>query len=282
MNVADAMTAREDLVVVEIPGARDDALEYIQDRRFSSVPVIKRTDDGEVYRGLVSRNDLIEQPDQDQLAILMRDVPTVTADADIHDAVARMVAEDARRLPVLDGETLLGILTVTDVTRVIARGNVDGEAAVSELATRDVNATYADTPLSVAEREIGLANVPYTVVLDDDAEMAGILTEVDVLDVARVVEGEEGTGDAVAGQDDEWAWEGIKATGSRYLPTRNIEIPVGPAGEFMTADVVTVSGSRAAKDVAQKMISNDIEQLPILSGGDLAGVVRDVDLLEGI
>ncbi|MFB6235830.1 MAG: CBS domain-containing protein [Halopenitus sp.] len=282
MNVADAMTPREDLVVVEIPGTRDDALEYIQDQRFSSVPVVKRTDEDEVYRGLVSRDDLIEQPDQDQLAILMRDVPTIMADADIREAAARMVAENARRLPVLDGDALEGILTVTDVIRAIARGNVDGETAVGKLATRDVNSTYVDTPLPVAEREIALANVPYSVVLDDDAEMAGVLTEVDVLDVARVVEGEEGTGESFAGQDDDWAWEGIKGTGNRYLPTRNVEIPAGPVGEFMTADVVTVAGTRTAKDVAQVMISNDVEQIPLITGGDLAGIVRDVDLLEGI
>ena len=282
MNVADAMTPREDLVVVEIPGTRDDALEYIQDQRFSSVPVVKQTDDGEVYRGLVSRDDLIEQPDQDQLAILMREVSTIAAATDIREAAARMVGENARRLPVLDGDALEGILTVTDVIRAIARGNVDGETAVGELATRDVNATYVDTPLPVAEREINLANVPYSVVLDDDAQMAGVLTEVDVLDVARVVEGEEGTGDSFAGQDDEWAWEGIKGTGNRYLPTRNVEIPVGPVGEFMTADVVTVAGTRTAKEVAQVMISHDVEQIPLMSGGVLTGIVRDVDLLEGI
>lgn len=282
MKVADAMTPRDDLVVVELPGTRDDVLEYIQEYGFSSVPVVKATDEGEVYRGLVSRDDLIEQPNEDQLAILMRDVPTVGADADIREAADLMVTEDARRVPVVDGDELLGILTVTDVVRAIARGEVDGETAVGELATAAVNATYVDTPLPVAEREIALSGVPYAVALDDDADMAGILTEVDVLEVARVVEGEEGTGESVANQDDDWAWEGIKATGNRYLPTRNVEIPAGPVGEFMTADVVTVSKRRTAKETAQEMISTDIEQIPLVSGGDLVGVVRDVNLLEGI
>ncbi|WP_280535926.1 CBS domain-containing protein [Halopenitus sp. POP-27] len=282
MNVADAMTPRSDLVVVEIPGTRDDVLEYIQDHGFSSVPVVKETDSGEVYRGLVSRDDLIDHPDEDQLAMLMREVPTTGADVDIREAAAVMVAEDARRLPVVDGDALVGILTVTDVVRAIAREDVDGDAAVGDLATPSVNATYVDAPLPVAEREIGLSAVPYAVVLDDDATMAGILTEVDILAVARVVEGEEGTGDSFANQDDDWAWEGIKAVGNRYLPTRNVELPVGPVSEFMTADVVTVSGRRTAAATAQKMISNDVEQIPIVSGGELAGIVRDVDLLEGL
>ncbi|GAB3420510.1 CBS domain-containing protein [Haloparvum alkalitolerans] len=282
MKVADAMTPRDDLVVVELPGTRDDVLEYIQEYGFSSVPVVKGTGEGEVYRGLVSRDDLIEQPNEDQLAILMRDVPTVGADADIREAADLMVTEDARRVPVVDGDELVGILTVTDVVRAIARGEVDGETPVGDLATTAVNATYVDAPLPVAEREISLSAVPYAVALDDDADMAGILTEVDVLEVARVVEGEEGTGESVANQDDDWAWEGIKATGNRYLPTRNVEIPAGPVGEFMTADVVTVSKRRTAKETAQEMISTDIEQIPLVSGGELVGVVRDVNLLEGI
>ncbi len=48
--------------------------------------------------------------------------------------------------------------------------------------------------------------------------MSGVLTEVDVLEVARIVEGEEETGDNFGDQDDDWSWEGIKAVGSRYLP----------------------------------------------------------------
>jgi CBS domain-containing protein len=282
MKVADAMTPRSDLVVVEIPGTRDDVLEYIQEYGFSSVPVVKSTDAGEVYRGIISRDDLIDQPDEDQLAMLMREVPTIGADADIRDAAELMVAESARRVPVVDGDALEGILTVTDVIHAIARDEVDGDAAVGELATRAVNATHVDTPLPVAEREIGLSEVPYAVVLDDEATMAGILTEVDVLEVARVVEGEEGTGDSFANQDDEWAWEGIKAVGNRYLPTRNVELPLGPVSEFMTADVVTVSSRRTAAETAQEMIKHDVEQIPLVAGGELVGIVRDIDLLEGV
>ncbi|WP_050031848.1 CBS domain-containing protein [Halorubrum halophilum] len=282
MNVSDAMTPRSDLVVVEIPGSRNDVLEYIQEYGFSSVPVVKDVDGEEVYRGLVSRDDLIEQPDEDQLALLMRGVPTIGADAAIGDAAATMAAEDSRRLPVVDGDSLVGILTVTDVVRAIARGEIDGDTEVGGLATSAVNATYTETPLPVAEREIGLANVPYAVVLDDDAGLAGILTEVDVLEVARVVEGEASTGDSIAEQDSEWSWEGIKATGARYLPTRNVELPVGATRHFMTEDLVTVSGARTAKEVAQELISNDIEQVPLVNGTDLDGIVRDVDLLEGL
>lgn len=286
MNVADAMTPRSEVVTVELPGTRDDVLEYLQDRGFSSVPVVKTTDDGEEYRGLISRDDLIEQPDEDQLAILMREVPTTTVDTDLEDAARLMVRQNARRVPVIDesGEvtTLEGIITITDIIRVIGRGEIDGETPVGELATNDINTTYVGTPLTVAEREIFYANVPYAIALDNEGRMCGILTEVDIIDVARVVEGEDDTGESLANEDDDWMWEGIKAVGNRYLPTRNVEIPNEPVSGFMSEDLVTATRNKKAKAVAQMLISNDIEQIPLVRGDTLIGVVRDVNLLEAL
>lgn len=284
MNVADAMTPRSELVVVELPGTRDDALTYIQEHGFSSVPVVKRTNGNEVYRGIVTRDDLISKPEEDQLALLLREVPTVTPDNSLVDAAKLMVEKGARRIPVVasDGEAPEGIVTVTDVIHAIARGHENGETEVGELYTREVNATYVDTPLPAVERELGLARVPYAVCLDEVGKMAGIVTEVDILDVARVVEGEEGTGNSFADQDADYAWEGIKGTGNRYLPTRNVEIPAAPVSDFMSEDLVTVSKRRTAQEAAQEMITYGIEQIPLVSGGELAGIVLDMDLLRAL
>ncbi|WP_435319884.1 CBS domain-containing protein [Haloarchaeobius sp. TZWSO28] len=281
MKVADAMTPRSELVTVELPGTRDDVLSYLQEHGFSSVPVVKPTEDGEEYRGLVSRDSLIERPDEDQLALLMEDVPTTTDDTSIADVARLMVEERARRVPVVDGE-LEGIITVTDVVHAIARGDAKTDAVVGDLATKDVNTTYSGTPLPVAERELYYANVPYAVVLDDEADMAGMLTEVDIIEVARIVEGEDDTGDSIANEDDEWMWEGIKAVGGRYLPTRNVEIPAEPVSEFMTEDLVTVSTKKTAEETAQLLIRHDIEQVPMVSGDQLVGIVRDLNLLEAL
>ena len=282
MNVADVMTPRSEVVTVEIPGAREDVLDYLQDRGFSSVPVIKSDDNGETFRGLVTRESLIEQPDEDQLALLSRDVPTIGRSASLTELADLVLESGERRVPVVEGDELLGIVTVTDIVRAIAEGQHDGETAVEKLATRSVNTVYHGTPLPVAERELSYANVPYAVVLDDDGRQTGMLTEVDIIEVARVVQGESDPGDAVANQDDEWMWEGIKAVGSRSIPTLNVEIPSNAVSEFMSDDLVTISKARTAREAARLMISNDIEQLPLLSGGELVGIVRDIDLLEAL
>ena len=281
MNVADVMTPRAELVTVSLPGTRDDALSYLQEQDFSSVAVVKETDEGEQFRGLVTRESLIANPDEDQLALLVEEMPTIESDATIEDLAGLMLAEGTRRVPVVDGR-LEGIVTVTDVVLAMADGDVPGDTRVGELARESVHTLYRGTPLTVAERQLAHAGVPYGVVLDDEARMCGILTEVDVLDVARIVEGEAETGESVANQDDEWMWEGIKAVGNRYLPTRNVEIPAEPVSEFMTDDPITLTKRKSAQEAAQRMISADIEQIPLVSGGDLAGVVRDIDLLTAL
>jgi CBS domain-containing protein len=211
----------------------------------------------------------------------MRDVATTTRDATVEEAAALMLSEGTRRVPVVDGE-LEGIITVTDVVRAIAEDEADGDSEVGDLAGRDVNTCYIETPLTVAERELFYANVPYAVVLDDEGDMDGMLTEVDIIEVAQVVEGEDDTGGSIANQDDEWMWEGIKSVGHTYIPTRNVQIPSAPVGEFMTEELVTVTGRKTARETAQTMLRNDIEQIPLVEGDELVGIVRDVNLLEAL
>lgn len=282
MDVSDAMTPREDLVTVSIPGSRDDALEHLRSREFSSVAVVKSEDGEEAFRGLVSREVLIENPDEDQLALLVEEGPTTSVDTSLEELAELMRETRARRVPVVNGDSLNGIITITDVIRAIAEGNADGEKPVGDLATQPVNAMYSDTPLRVAERALRYADVPYALVLDDTAAVAGIFTDADLIAVAEIVEGEEDTGGAMAGDDDEWMWEGIKTVGNRYYPTRNVEFPEGTVADFMSEDLVTVSRSKTARDAAQLMIRHDIEQIPLVSGGEPVGIVHDMDLLSAL
>lgn len=281
MNVAEAMTPRSELVTAELPGTRDDALDSLSDGGFSSVPVLKVEDGTEEFRGLVSREGLIDNPDEDQLALLLEEGPTTTEDTTIEELAGVMVREGARRVPVVDGQ-LNGIVTVTDAVRAIANGEAAGDAEVGGVVARRINCVYRDTPLPVAERELRYADESYGVVLDDEGGMCGVLTEVDIIGVAEVVEGETGTGDSLADDDDDWKWERIQSVGNRYLPTRNVELPVAPVGEFMTEDVVTITEGRTAQQAAQLMIRHGIEQIPIMSGDELVGIVQDTHLLEAL
>ena len=280
MNVADAMTPRDLLVTAVVPGTREDVLDRLQDNEFSSIPVVN--DDSGEFRGLVSRERLMAEPDENQLALLVEEVESVASDAPVGTAVAVINSTSQRRVPVVDDGDLAGIVTVTDLVRGVANDDVAADATAAELMTERVNTTFQGTPLTVAERELAYAGEAYGLVLDDSARPTGMLTEVDVLDVARIVEGEESTGDAIADEDDDWKWEGIKAVGARYLPTRNVELPAEPVAEFMTESLVTVARSKPATEIARLFVTEDIEQVPVVNGDEVVGVVRDTDLLDAL
>ncbi|UPM43616.1 CBS domain-containing protein [Halocatena salina] len=282
MDVTDAMTPREELVTVSLPGSRDAALEHLRKREFSSVAVVKEENGDEAFRGLISREALIENPDEDQLALLVEEGPTTSSDASLESLAELMIDTGARRVPVVNGGGLNGIVTITDVIGAIAEGAADGERSVSELATRSVNGIYSGSPLRVAEQELRYADTPYAVVIDDEADPVGILTDADLIAVAEIVEGEDDTGGAMAGDDDEWMWEGIKTVGNRYYPTRNVEFPDGTVADYMSDDLITVSRTQTARDAAQLMVRHDIEQIPLMSGGELLGIVQDMDLLHAV
>lgn len=281
MRVSDVMTPRADLVTATVPGSREDVLDVLQEREFSSVPVVKRTNGTEIYRGLVSRERLIEDPDEEQLALLIEEVDPIEPDVELEALAKHMVETGARRVPVVDSG-LDGIVTITDVVRAIANGGLSVDAEVGDFADDRVHTIYVETPLLTAERSLFYSKEPYAVVLNATGKMTGILTEVDIIAVAKVVEGTEGTGDSIANQDSEWAWEGIKAIGNRILPTRNVELPDKTVGDVMTKDVVTVPTSRSVTDTAQLLIRHDVEQIPLMQGEKIVGVIKDMDLLEAV
>ena len=131
MNVADAMTPRDSLVTSVVPGSRSDVLARLQDDEFSSVPIVN--EETGAFRGLVSREQLIANPDEDQLAMLVEDVPTVGPDAEL-DAVARRFRDgDQRRLPIVEGDELLGLVTITDIVHAIANSKVAADATADQL-----------------------------------------------------------------------------------------------------------------------------------------------------
>ena len=75
--------------------------------------------------GIVTEKDIVEGAVGKELDIKktkIKDVMstgmiTITPDADLHDAIKKMLREDVRRLPVIKNGKLVGLLTIKDVVR---------------------------------------------------------------------------------------------------------------------------------------------------------------------
>jgi len=263
-----------DVTTATLPGTREDIIEILREGEISSIPVTK---DG-VYRGLISREELLRDAGEDQLAMLMREVSTVEPDATVGECARLMVDEDERRIPAVEDGEVVGIVTLTDIVEYTA--GLGNDEDVGEYIEESVLTVWQETPVRVAVETLTLADESAACVLDDACEMAGIVTETDCIRVAGVEGSTEEIGEGVAGQDDEWMWEGIQATSTQLVPVTRVTFPDEPVSAFMAEDVVTVVRSTDVSDAASIMTEEEVQHLPVTRGGDLVGIVRDIDLLK--
>ena len=137
------------VVSVSVPGSREKVLDLMRKENKAVLPVIK--EDNNKLVGVVTRSDLINNPDEEQIAMLMtRDLITVKPGDDVVDAARLMMENNVRRVPVVndDGE-LVGIITSFDlVSKALTKIEVND--AVENYMITTVPTTWEKAPLNVA------------------------------------------------------------------------------------------------------------------------------------
>ncbi len=101
----------------------------LRDNRISGVPVI---DTGGAVIGLVSEYDLLAREGETAGAVMTGAVITVTEDTDVEDVRHLLIERRIRRVPVLSGSRLTGIVSRGDVVALLTTEwvcQVCGEAA---------------------------------------------------------------------------------------------------------------------------------------------------------
>ncbi|ODR82261.1 cbs domain containing protein [Haladaptatus sp. W1] len=68
--------------------------------------------------------------------VMTRDPITIDADASVHDAIERMEDADIRRIPVVEDEELVGIVTLDDVLVMLADEMDDAADVIEEQTPR--------------------------------------------------------------------------------------------------------------------------------------------------
>ena len=203
MLVRDYMVT--DVVCVEIPGNRDDVLRILKRTGISGVPVLK---DGKLV-GIITRKDLLRKADEVQLGLLMTPDPVVIRpDAPISEAAQLMIRHNIRRLPVVENESLIGIISVADLVAAIAQMRLD-----EPIKDNYISKTYAlweETPLSLVGRVLEISGYDAIPILTEDGTLTGIISERDLIRHTRIEDGIEVSDFSNGTDDDEWSWESIR------------------------------------------------------------------------
>lgn len=265
-----------DVACATLPGSRDEVLKILKNQQISGVPVLK---DSKVV-GIVTRTNLLQNPEEEQLALLMTRSPlTISPSSDLQTAARLLLEHHIRRLPVVEDGKLVGLVTIADIVGAIA--DLSLETPVKDYVEEKVFAVYNETPLSVVARIMELAGVKAVPVLDANLELVGIISDRDII-AASIIEDSVEMSDMSAGSDDDaWSWESMRDTMSIYYSVSRIKVPNLLASDIMIKDPITATYISSVSDCARKMKRNRIDQIPIInSNRKLQGLLRDRDLMK--
>lgn len=115
----------------------------------------------------------------------------------------------------------------------------------------------ADVPVRVAAGMLRQHRITSMPVVDGDARVIGIVSEVDLLRGRLPHDPRSSLSARVDGPD-----------------------PASTVGEVMSDVVICMPDGADAADLAQAMVENHIRAVPVLAGGDLVGIVSRRDLLK--
>ena len=108
--------------------------------------------------------------------VMTRGVETISREATLQEAAARMRALDVGVLPVCDGPALAGMVTDRDIAvRGVAEGMVPQESRVADVMTEDVRWCQEDETVEQVLEEMGEQQVRRLPVLNAAREVVGIV-----------------------------------------------------------------------------------------------------------
>ncbi len=263
----DVATVTPDMTVVDLARLLDG-------KNYHGVPVVDP--DGNLV-GVVTTTDLAEKAGVDggglREGLLVRDIMSppsgvIAPEATLLDAARVMVSRSFRRLPVVEGRHLVGIISRFDLLRTVSSRIDEPEdeyvrgaspnSPVAAVMRRNVPTVSEDDSLRAVLERVGSSKLQLAVVVDEWRHVVGLVTD------AELVE-------KLAPDDDEEPGHVHDQSGeARHLRARDI----------MKSDVETVFGDTPMGQALKTMMDARQKVLPVVDNAwRLEGMVDRRDLL---
>jgi CBS domain-containing protein len=248
LKICDVMSKD---VITALPGdSVHDALQHMSESQVSCLVVT----DGERVIGVVSERDVLRAVsgspvDLRRITIaqtMSSPVQSVTPNVSVLKAGRIMQARQIRRLPVLDGKHLVGIVTQTDITRGLV--TLIPLTSISTIMTQDVATLAENEPVTEAARIMASRRISCVVVMGNGGPV-GVLTEKDV--IHRVVR-------------------------THRNPSET------HVSDVMSAPLTTVPPEYSVLGVSRKMDALHLHRLIVMDEGKLCGIITQTDIMRAI
>ncbi len=248
LELGDIMT--EDVTTVCQGSSVVSAAKIMSDKNISCIVV---SDNGDLS-GIITETDLLKRAVADSNDfrkmkvehIMTSPVRSVPCNLSVLDASRIMEAENIRRLVVLEEKRLAGIITQTDIVRVLTSYGMWKN--VSELMTSDVAVIAGSVTVKEAADVMASRDISCLVAMDKD-DVVGIFTERDLL--KRVI--------------------ALKRNPAQII-----------LQDVMTSPVMSVPSNYSIPSASKMMEKMRIRRLLVMDNSTLLGVVTQTDILKAI
>jgi CBS domain-containing protein len=266
-----------DVAYVAIPGSRDDVLKSLQEHRVSGVPVLKK---GEVV-GMITRRDLLRNREEDQTALLMtRDPVVISPEKDIVEAAKLLLEHDIRRLPVVEDNKLVGIVTIADIIKVAAEMGINEK--VEPYLEKETVVLWSEMPLPVAGSIMEFAGVQACPVIDSSLKLVGMISDRDLIKASVIEDTVEKTDMSADSGEDTWMWDRVIQTINKFYTVSRVSLKNILVREAMLPPITAFKKDEVSK-CAAIMQKKRIDQMPVITaGGKLTGMLKDKDILMAV
>ncbi|WP_461463340.1 CBS domain-containing protein [Methanobrevibacter sp.] len=269
----------KNVISVSVPGNRYTALDLMKKENVSVVPVTKG--DTKKVVGILTRSDLINNPDEEQIALLMsRDLITAKVDDEVSVVAKKMLDNNIRRVPVVnDDDELVGIVTSFDlVTQALAK--LDINIPVEKYMLTTVPTTWDEAPLNVAFESMKFFGLKSVLALNSNCKLTGILTETDFIAESEIISERTEHSSTVGTEGDKWSWD---STSILYIEKNRLKFTDKLVKDVAVREVATANSKTKVSDCAKHMKQENIEQIPVTDvDGEILGLVRASDLMEAL
>ena len=273
-TVADVMTPAP--IVAQVPGSRNEVINMMVRNKLTGLPVV-RASDGKLM-GIVSRRDIFKKFEETQLSLIMKkNIITISPYAPLPEAARIFAEKRIHRIPVVDENKLVGIITPTDILKEIR--NMKTAMTAEDVINTTCVTAYEEDPISYAVAAMRVSDVAALCILNAKGDLSGILTDRDMFN------------DQVS---DEEAAAKLGVSVTKLIGLRNV-LPLFYTAtsdyfdnnkqikDYMVPKPLTVFRKTTLNEVARLMISNDFGQIPVRGTKDeLYGMIYDVDVLRAV
>ncbi len=234
-----------------------DILSIMRASKLHEIPVI----DGGKFLGMVSYGNVMKRKNislETKAKTLMTSVPTIELATPLTEVAEHMMSSNARQLPVVKGNRVIGIISRADLVKWVASIRQLKEIKVWEIMSNVVDAVYPGDKLEDAMeimRRLDIRTIP---VLDENDGVFGIIGMREVIDYNYREKNRQTVGELT----------GVKTPVELKVESLCVENPM------------TIGWEDDLGKAANLMADNDISTLPVVEEGRLVGIITRYDIIE--